>query len=521
MATMTEQFIAARRASTPVVAINTPDQKATIDQIRDALKPTVEVLAWDMLAGLVELQPAEPVDYGTEGPPGALARIVEGASQDVLRGPYGAVELLSSGMLPASRSIGRVVVILQNAHRWIDDAAVTQAIANVRDECKAEGIMIVLLSPGITLPVELQPDVLILEEELPDREQLATIVDDIATAAGVELQVNDGILCVDALQGLAAFPAEQALAMSVSREGIDLDGLWDRKRQMIAATPGLKVYRGAEEFGDVAGVANIKSFLEAVITKGQRRPKAIVFVDEIEKSMAGSSSPVGDTSGVSQDYHGQLLQYMENTEATGMIFVGPPGCTKSMVAKTAGSLAGIPTIELDLGGMKGAGGGIIGTAENAIRAALKVISAVSGEQALFIATSNSIKSLSPELRRRFKLGIFYFDLPTDEERAAIWRVWLRKYDLGPRVVERGVPMPDDPDWTGAEIKQCCELSWNLGITLEEASRYIVPVARSAREAIVELREDAEGRYISASSPGVYEKPKAKARTVRQLRDVAG
>jgi len=38
-------------------------------------------------------------------------------------------------------------------------------------------------------------------------------------------------------------------------------------------------------------------------------------------------------------------------------------------------------------------------------------------------------------------------------------------------------------WTGAEIKECCRKAHRLGMTLAEASRYIVPVSRSAGEQI--------------------------------------
>ncbi|MGB7590439.1 MAG: hypothetical protein WBO19_04275, partial [Terriglobia bacterium] len=44
------------------------------------------------------------------------------------------------------------------------------------------------------------------------------------------------------------------------------------------------------------------------------------------------------------------------------------------------------------------------------------IDAVSQGRMLFIATCNSIASLPPELRRRFTLGTFFFDLPTVDER---------------------------------------------------------------------------------------------------------
>ncbi len=57
---------------------------------------------------------------------------------------------------------------------------------------------------------------------------------------------------VDALIGLAAFPAEQALAMSLSKKGLDLDRLWERKRQAVEQAPGLTIWRGGETFAESA-----------------------------------------------------------------------------------------------------------------------------------------------------------------------------------------------------------------------------------------------------------------------------
>jgi hypothetical protein len=62
----------------------------------------------------------------------------------------------------------------------------------------------------------------------------------------------------------------------------------------------------------------------------------------------------------------------------------------------------------------------------------------------------------------------------------------------------------------------------LGITLTQASRYIVPVSRSAAEQIKALRQMASGKFISASTPGVYqyeENPPALRRRV--MRDLGG
>jgi len=52
---------------------------------------------------------------------------------------------------------------------------------------------------------------------------------------------------------LAAFPAEQALAMSLVSAKLDTADLWERKRQIIEQTPGLSVWRGGETLKILAG----------------------------------------------------------------------------------------------------------------------------------------------------------------------------------------------------------------------------------------------------------------------------
>jgi hypothetical protein len=44
----------------------------------------------------------------------------------------------------------------------------------------------------------------------------------------------------------------------------------------------------------------------------------------------------------------------------------------------------------------------------------------------------------------------------------------------------------------------------LGMTFVQAAKYIVPVSRSAAEQVKALRQMASGKFISASTPGVYQ-----------------
>ena len=185
---------------------------------------------------------------------------------------------------------------------------------------------------------------------------------------------------------------------------------------------------------------------------------------------------------------------MQDHEAEGTIFLGPPGAAKSAIGKATGNTAGVPTIAFDLSAMQDS---LVGASGERLRAALQVVDAVSQGRSLWIATCNSIASLPPELRRRFTLGTFFFDLPNGEERNAIWKLYLVRYGIeGER--------PNDEGWTGAEIKECCRKAARLRISLQDAAAYIVPVSRSASEQIRTLRQQASGRFISASKPGVYE-----------------
>lgn len=493
------QLKAARRVSVPLVVVVTPDPAATEKAIVAALPPVgtkddgakaaPPVLAWDVVDGL---------------------RAVNEEAKTVRAALVGDFDGTVGNPLEALRAAARMpkdaVLFTRLADRWWADPSVVQATANLRDRFKADSRMLVMLAATAHgLPPELAGDVVALDEPLPDPAALKGIVLAMHEAADKEAVAAKVEKAVEAVQGLPAFQAEQVVAMSLGKAGLDVDALWERKRKQIELTPGLKVQREDVRYADVGGVPVVKDFLKRILA-GRARPNAVVFVDEVEKFLGGTGGGgAGDSSGVSQDQLGQLLAYMQDHGAAGCIFVGPPGSAKSMVAKATGNEAGIPTIALDLGGMKGS---LVGQSEQNLRSALKVIDSVSNGRSLWIATCNAIADLPPELRRRFTLGTYFFDLPTAVERKDIWKLWLKKLDLISTL--KGVDARTDPGlavndagWTGAEIRQCCDIAWRLGCTLAEASAFVVPVSRSAADQLAKLRRAADGRFLSASRPGVY------------------
>jgi hypothetical protein len=495
----TDDFVttlrSARRVSTPLICARTADPASALGLIRESLNGKADgapLILWDILSGL---RPANPVAKES------LCRVLDERDPSTV-GPADALVL--AGGMPED-----TILVFSNAHRFWNDAAVVQGIWNLRDSFKVVGSMLILLAaPGASLPPELSQDVLVIDEPLPAGEDLKRIVKDTFTAA--EIDGPDPDLerkAVDALLGLSAFPAEQVLAMSLSKSGLDTEQLWERKRQVIEQTPGLSVWRGGESFSDVGGCGQVKRFLRAVIT-GEEAPRVVVFVDEIEKAFAGTGT---DLSGVKTEMTGTMLSWMQDRDAEGIVLVGPAGTAKSAVAKAAGNTAGIPTISFDFGAMQNS---LVGASGERLRAALQVVDAVSSGRSLWIATCNSIGVLPPELRRRFTLGTFFFDLPTKEERDAIWKIYLTKYRVSGT-------LPEDEGWTGAEIKECCRKAYRLKISLQESAQYIVPVSRSAGEQIKALRQQASGKFLSASRPGVYQLQEAAVtpRAGRAFRDL--
>jgi hypothetical protein len=479
---LVKYFKAARRVSTPLVCVRTPDPTATMAMLSAAVAPTAPRIVWDCVRGPQGLNQPNTDAPSSETQTALSKYLLKGKEARELAPPVAC--LLAAGSLPES-----TVLFCLNLHRHIENPLTIQAIWNLRDIFKANRRTLVILSPDIKLPPELSNDFAVLDEPLPTTDELSAIIT--AQCSAIQHTPPQAMLirAIDATLGLAAFSAEQVVAMSLTDQGIDLDGLWERKRQNIEQAPGLSVWRGNESLGDVRGADNVIRFMTSLIS-GNDPARAIVFIDEIEKGTAGAE---GDSSGVSQDMHGTLLTYMQDHKSTGMLFLGPAGTGKSFAAKGAGNKAGIPTIKLDMGGMKASH---VGESEARLRNALKVIEAVSQHNALFIATCNSIGSLSPELRRRFKFGTFFFDLPNKEERRQLWALYMQKY-------KRKGSLPDDTDWTGAEIENCCEISYKLNCSLVEAGSYIVPVAKSAADQIKALRTQASGCFISASKPGLY------------------
>lgn len=212
---------------------------------------------------------------------------------------------------------------------------------------------------------------------------------------------------------------------------------------------------------------------------------------------------------------------------------------KSQFCKALGKECGRRTIVLDPGSLKGS---LVGDTERKTRDALKLIDAMEpaivmieeGEKVFgaafqssnvvdgvstgqfgtlltwlndhtsdvfVVMTVNDATKFPPEFMRAERFdAVFFLDLPTAAERKQIWDGYFKRYEIDPAQT-----LPNDYNWTGAEIRACCRLSKLLGVTLEAAALQIVPVAERSQVVIDKMRDWATDVCLSASEPGRYNK----------------
>ena len=404
------------------------------------------------------------------------------------------------------------LLVLVNFHRFLGSAEVVQALAQQISAGKQNRTFVVVLSPVVQIPIELEKLFAVIEHELPDRKQLKEIAQGIATDSGEFPQSTDLNRVLDAASGLTRYEAENAFSLSLVRHGkIQPEAIWELKTQMLKKSGLLSLHRGEEKFGDLGGLEALKAFcLRAMHRRSsdaRHRPR-------------------------------------------GVLLLSPPGCGKSQFCKALGNETGRPMLHLDVGSLMGS---LVGQSEERTRQALRIADAMapcilfideidkalagvsnsgqtdSGVSArlfgtlltwmndhtsdvMVTATCNDISKLPPEFTRAERFdGVFFVDLPTAEQRRSIWKIYMEAFGL-----DGSQAIPADENWTGAEIKACCRLAALLDLPLVAAAHNVVPIAVTAAESVEKLRGWASGRCLSADQVGIYrrEQSSGKRRQVK-------
>ncbi len=160
----------------------------------------------------------------------------------------------------------------------------------------------------------------------------------------------------------------------------------------------------------------------------------------------------------------------------------------------------IDEIEKGLAGTSGAGGrggaNDGGTTDRSNAQFLKFLSDARPPGVYVVASCNDIERLPAAYCRtgRWDVSPIFVDLPSKEEQAAILKHYQKVHnvDVAPKNMD---------SWTGAEIQAWCKLAAkkiSKGKPANEADELILPIAKTMNKEIDYLRSWSKGRAISAS-----------------------
>lgn len=398
-----------------------------------------------------------------------------------------ALKVFATGDLP-------VILALRNFHRFLGSAEIVQTLASQLMEGKRKRTFIVVLAPIVNIPIELEKLFLVVEHDLPTRDQLGEIARGVATEPGELPNGNQFEALLDASAGLTRHEAEAAYSLSLVRHGnVTPDVVWELKEQALIKSGLLTLHRSVADFGTLGGLSSLKAFTKRALLQHTR---------------------------------GNLLK-----RPRGVLLLSPPGCGKSAFAKALGREVGRPVLILDVGTLMGS---LVGQSEERTRQALRIVDAmapcilmidevekafsgVGGQgdsgvstrmfgtflawlndhesDVFVVCTANDVSRLPPEFSRAERFdAVFFLDLPARDEKDAIWRIFLRMFAL-----DEKQRLPNDENWTGAEIRACCRLAALLDLPIVQAAQNVVPVAVTSGESVERLQTWANGRCLSANA----------------------
>jgi hypothetical protein len=468
----------------PITLLQTSEPLRAVRELAAKWDDKATILVWDILAGVRDYQ------EWTRGQNGRSGLKVGGD-------PLGALSALHEAQAP-------VILIALNYHVTFKNPPVIQGLL---DGCRAWSRdtkrLVIVAPPGTSLPAEVERYVVVLDHDLPDEEALAALATANAEANGLSI-TDEAVAALARLgRGLTSYEFTNAIALSIAEHGeIRRDEVAEQKAQLVKKNAVLEWSRADWTFESVGGLDRVKAFIAAVAV---------------------------------------------NPLSRGVLFLGVPGVGKTMVAKALANEIGLPALQLQFSQVFGS---LVGESEQKMHTALKVVEAMApcvliideiekglsgvssshrsdggtaarvGEsfltwlndrpaQGVFVvATCNDISKLPPEFIRAERWdAIWFFDLPTQAERDIIAGLYAEEYDIPLE------PRPDEHGWTGAEIKTAYRIARMLGTDAAGAAQFVVPLYKTMKEQLTNLREWAQGRCVPAS---VDEKTSADVETVRTL-----
>ncbi len=413
------------------------------------------------------------------------------------------------------------LVVLKDFHPFLSDPAVVRSVRELAHALKATYTTVILLSPVLVMPPEIEKEVSVLDVPLPTYRDLLDLLKEIVDVvrrnnrAKVELNRDQADELVRAALGLTLAEAESAFAKAIATDGRlsqdDIPLVLEEKRQVIRKSGLLEYFSADQNLSGVGGLEQLKTWLA-------RRGAAF----------------------------SEAARRFGLPEPKGLLLLGVQGCGKSLTAKAVAGQWRLPLLRLDMGRIFS---GLIGSSEENLRRAIGVAESVapvvlwvdeiekglSGSQSsgvtdggvsarvfgslltwlqektapvFVVATANRIDMLPPELLRKGRFDeIFFIDLPSAAERREILEIHVRRRKRDPAAYDLDAITARTEGFSGAELEAAIisglyeAFAEGTELTQRHLARAVaesLPLSVTMREEIDRLREWAATRTRPAS-----------------------
>ncbi len=492
---MKEELSILIQAQYPLIYLVTSEEERAeqaIAVIAAQQKPQRRVYLWTVTHGIVEYgQPGKVMQQNTVSPEAAVSW----------------VNRQENG-----------IFIFKDLHPFVDSPNVTRSLRDAIASFKGTPKTIILMSPIQQVPIELEKEVVVLDFPLPDMAELNQVLSrQLEQGRNRRITTEGREKLLKAALGLTRDEAEkvyrkaQVTAGCLTEEQVDI--VLSEKQQLIRRNGILEYIEEDETIHSVGGLEELKHWLHQ---------RSNAFTERAREY--GLPQPKG------------------------MLILGVPGCGKSLIAKTTARLWGLPLLRLDMGRVYD--GSMVGRSEANLRNALKTAESIS-PAILFIdeldkafaggagsadsdggtssrifgsfltwmqektspvfvmATANRVERLPGEFLRKGRFDeIFFVDLPTPEERQAIFRIHLakRRSDITRFALDQLASASDG--FSGAEIEQAVIAAMYEAFAQDReftqldilaALKATLPLSRTMNEQVTALRDWARQRARPAAS----------------------
>ena len=322
------------------------------------------------------------------------------------------------------------ILVLKDYHKFTKAIPINRGLRNIVPLFRSCSKTLIILSPTVEIPLELEKEITVVQYPLPDMNELRIVLKAVCTDNDIGYPTDDLQLLRSAL-GMTAFEAENAFAYSLTSTKGKLDQaiIQQKKADVVKKTGMLEVIETNVSLDDVGGLDNLKVWL---------KNRAGCFTEEARKF--GIKPPKG------------------------LLLIGTPGTGKSLTAKAVAASWNRPLLRLDMGKIFGS---LVGESEANLRKCLHIAEATSPNliwvdelekafagvkggsndggvtkrvfgnfltwlsektsDVFIIATANEVESLPAALLRggRFD-AIFWVDLPDEAQRIEILKIHLKK-----------------------------------------------------------------------------------------------